>query len=94
MEDEVERRNAREKLARVVEFCQLQACRRRFLLRHFGEEWPEGNCGCCDFCLTPREAFDATVIAQKILSAVIHTGERFGIVHVCDVLRGSRKRRE
>ena len=92
-EDEAERRNAREKLARVIEFCELQACRRRFLLRYFGEEWPEGNCGGCDFCLTPREAFDATVIAQKILSAVIDTRERFGITHVADVLRGSRKKK-
>ena len=91
--DETERRNAREKLARVNEFCQLQACRRRFLLRYFGEEWSKGNCGGCDFCLTPREEFDATEIAQKILSAVVRTGERFGIAHVTDVLRGSRKKR-
>jgi len=92
-EDEAERRNAREKLARVNEFCQLQACRRRFLLRYFGEEWPKDNCSGCDFCLTPREEFDATEIAQKILSAVVRTGERFGIAHVTDVLRGSRKKR-
>ena len=93
IEDEVEGRNAREKLARVIEFCQLQACRRGFLLRYFGEEWPKGNCGGCDFCLAPREEFDATVIAQKILSAVIRTGERFDIAHVIDVLRGSWKKR-
>ena len=92
-EDETKRRNAREKLARVNEFCQLQACRRRFLLRYFGEEWPKDNCSGCDFCLTPREEFDATEIAQKILSAVVRTGERFGIAHVTDVLRGSRKKR-
>ena len=92
-EDEAKRRNAREKLARVNEFCQLQACRRRFLLRYFGEEWPKGNCGGCDFCLIPREEFDATEIAQKILSAVVRTGGRFGIAHVTDVLRGSRKKR-
>ena len=92
-EDETERRNGREKLARVNEFCQLQACRRRFLLHYFGEAWPKGNCGGCDFCLTPREEFDATEIAQKILSAVVRTEERFGIAHVTDVLRGSRKKR-
>ena len=93
IEDEVERHNASEKLTQVIEFCQLQACRRRFVLRYFGEEWQKGNCGGCDFCLAPREEFDATVIAQKILSAVIRTGERFGIVHICDVLQGSRKSR-
>ena len=89
VEDEAERRNARQKLAQVVEFCQLQSCRRTFILRYFGEEWAEENCGGCDVCLTPREEFDATVIAQKVLSAVIRTGERFGINHVCGVLRGA-----
>ena len=88
MEDEAERANAREKLAQIVEFCQLQACRRKHILRYFGETWNEENCGGCDFCLMPREEFDATVIAQKIMSAVIRTGERFGINHVCAVLRG------
>ena len=93
IEDEAERANAREKLAQVVEFCQLQACRRRFILGYFGESWQEENCGGCDFCLTPREEFDATVIAQKILSAVIRTRERFGINHVSAVLRGGKHER-
>jgi len=88
IEDEAEQTNAREKLAQVVEFCQLQECRRKHVLGYFGEIWHEENCGGCDFCLTPREEFDATVIAQKILSAVIRTDERFGINHVCAVLRG------
>lgn len=89
IEDETERTNARQKLAKLVEFCQIQSCRRRFILRYFGEEWAEENCGGCDFCLTPREEFDATIIAQKILSAVIRTGQRFGIGYVSEVLRGA-----
>ena len=89
IEDEAERRNARQKLAQVVEFCQLHRCRRKYILGYFGEEWAEENCGGCDICLTPREEFDATIIAQKILSAVIRTGERFGIGHVSGVLRGA-----
>ena len=93
IEDEVERHNASEKLYRVIEFCQLQACRRRFLLRYFDEEWQKGNCGGCDFCLAPKEEFNATLIAQKILSAVIRTDERFGIAHIGDVLRGSKTKR-
>ncbi len=88
IEDEAERTNAREKLAQVVEFCQLQECRRKHILGYFGETWHEENCGGCDFCLTPREEFDATLIAQKVLSAVIRTGERFGSNHVRAVLRG------
>ena len=89
IEDEAERRNARQKLAQVVEFCQLHTCRRKYILGYFGEEWAEENCGGCDICLTPREEFDATIIAQKILSAVIRTGQRFGIGHVSGVLRGA-----
>ena len=89
IEDEAERANAKEKLAQVIEFCQLQACRRRFILGYFDEAWQEENCGGCDFCLTPKEEFDATIIAQKMLSAVIRMGERFGINHVSGVLRGA-----
>ena len=89
IEDEAVRRHMHEKLGQVIEYCQLQACRRRHLLRYFGEEWPEENCGGCDFCLPSKEEFDATVVAHRILSAVIHTGERFGIAHVAAVLRGS-----
>ena len=90
IEDEAERRNARQKLAQVVEFCQLHTCRRKYILGYFGEEWAEENCGGCDICLTPREEFDATIIAQKILSAVIRTGQRFGIGYVSEVLRGAK----
>ena len=50
------------------------------------------NCGNCDICLNPKELFDATVVAQKILSAVIRTGNRFGANYVVDVLRGSKKK--
>ena len=89
IEDEAERRNARQKLAQVVEFCQLHTCRRKYILGYFGEERAEENCGGCDICLTPREEFDATIIAQKILSAVIRTGQRFGMGHVSGVLRGA-----
>ena len=93
LEDAAEQRNARDKLARVIEFCDLQTCRRKYLLAYFGEDWQQDNCGGCDVCLTPREEFDATVIAQKILSAVVRTGERFGIAHLSQVLRGANMKR-
>ena len=89
IEDEAERRHARRKLAQIVEFCQLHTCRRKYILGYFGEKWAKENCGGCDICLTPREEFDATIIAQKILSAVIRTGQRFGIGYVSGVLRGA-----
>lgn len=88
-EDESERQNARHKLGQVVEFCQLQSCRRKYILGYFGEEWDRENCGGCDFCRVPKEEFDATIVAQKILSAVIRTEQRFGVNHVSAVLRGA-----
>ena len=93
IEDEVERENAERKLASMVEYAEAGGCRRRYLLAYFGEQWTEDNCGGCDVCLDAGEEFDATEIAQKIVSAVIRTGERFGVNHVADVLRGASKKR-
>jgi ATP-dependent DNA helicase RecQ len=97
IDDLDERNHAAEKLAKMVDYCELRSCRRQFMLNYFGEEWvPEsgGNdCGGCDVCLAVKEEFDATEIAQKILSAIIRTGERFGIKYVADVLRGSNAKR-
>ena len=89
LDDPVAQSNARKKLDLVLELCELQACRRQYLIEYLGEEWPVENCGGCDVCLLPREEYDATEVAQKVLSAVIRTGERFGTSHVIDVLRGS-----
>ena len=94
IDDEAERQNAQRKLDQVIEFCELSACRRRYLLDYFGESDAQPpNCGACDNCLAPTEEFDATVIAQKILSAVIRTGQRFGIFYISQVLRGSKVKR-
>ena len=94
IEDEAEHQNAQRKLAQVIEFCELHACRRRYLLDYFGEtDAQPPNCGACDNCLAPTEEFDATVIAQKILSAVIRTGQSFGISYISQVLRGSKNKR-
>ena len=72
----------------MIAFAEATTCRRRVLLGYFSEQLDE-DCGNCDVCLDPPELFDATVEAQKALSAVVRTGERFGIGHVVDVLRGS-----
>ena len=93
IQDEGERRNAREKLDRMVDYAQLPTCRRRYLLEYFGESWEEENCGGCDVCLEPSREFDGTEIAQKVLSAVVKTDERFGANHVINVLVGSREKR-
>ena len=92
-DDEAERERARRRLEQVISLCTIRTCRRRFVLQYLGEEWPEENCGGCDACVEPQEQYDATEIAQKVLSAVIRTGERFGAAHVIDVLRGGRGER-
>jgi ATP-dependent DNA helicase RecQ len=79
----------RRKLDALLGYCETTECRRRVLLRYFGEE-PPGPCGNCDTCLEPIATWDATVPAQKALSAVYRTGQRFGMMHVIDVLRGER----
>ncbi len=86
--DPRERAKAQEKLAQVIDFCQLQSCRRSYLLRYFGESWEQESCDNCDICLSPHEQFEATEITNKILSAVIRTGQRFGLGYICEVLLG------
>jgi len=89
IEDMNERIKAQRKLAEMIDFCESSYCRRSFLLNYFGENRDDENCGGCDVCLTPKEEFDGTEISQKILSAVVRTGCRFGANYVIEVLRGS-----
>ncbi len=67
-------------------------CRRAVLLRYFGEHPPE-RCGNCDNCLTPPDTKDASVLAQKYLSAVYRTGQSYGQGHLLDVLTGKDSER-
>ena len=89
IEDDDERDKAHTKLDQILALCELQTCRRAYLMEYLGESWPESNCGGCDICLMPREEFDATEIAHKVLSTAIRTGERFGVNYLVDVLRGA-----
>jgi ATP-dependent DNA helicase RecQ len=82
------RHTAQAQLDNVIEYGRLQNCRRRFLLAHFGQSMAADNCGGCDVCVSSRATVDVTVVAQKILSAVIRTGERFGVAHVANILLG------
>ncbi|MEP6944546.1 MAG: DNA helicase RecQ [Acidobacteriota bacterium] len=79
------------KLNQMGEFGDLRTCRRRFLLKYFSEDLAE-DCGNCDNCSTVLERFDGTVIAQKALSAVYRTDQRFGMSYLIDFLRGSQAR--
>jgi len=80
------------KLQAMVGFGEAQTCRRRVLLGYFGERLLK-DCGNCDVCLNPPETYDATVDAQKALSCVFRVGQRFGVGHVVDVLRGAQTQR-
>jgi ATP-dependent DNA helicase RecQ len=83
------KRVERAKLGALLGICETAACRRQALLAHFGEAHP-GRCGNCDTCLHPVETFDGTIAAQKALSAVARTRERYGAAHIVDVLRGEQ----
>ena len=93
IEDSTERERAASKLTTVIDFCESIKCHRKFLLEYFGEPFEvpatEQGCGGCGACLSVADQFDATEIAQKILSCVIRTGERFGAAHIATVLTGS-----
>ncbi len=85
---ETHRRVERSKLEALLGFCETATCRRQVLLNYFGEHRGE-PCGNCDTCLEPVERWDGTVAAQKALSAVYRTGQRYGAGHLVDVLLGN-----
>ena len=78
----------RRKLDTLLGYCESTRCRRQVLLSSFDEVYPR-DCGNCDNCLDPAETWDATVAAQKALSCVYRTDQRFGAAYLIDVLRGA-----
>ena len=80
------KRTERRKLDALLGFAESCQCRRQVLLRYFGDDCEA--CGNCDVCLDPPETFDGSIAAQKLLSCIYRTGERFGQAHVVSVLRG------
>ncbi|HEY8334123.1 MAG TPA: DNA helicase RecQ, partial [Tardiphaga sp.] len=76
------------KLEALVSLAESTYCRRTTLLGYFGETATDAKCGNCDNCLTPPSVRDGSVIAQKLLSAAYRTGQRFGAMHLIDVLIG------
>lgn len=90
-EDEQEevRRRDRERLKQMTFYCTTHKCLRKFILEYFGDKGPE-RCEKCSNCLSNHENTDITVDAQKIMSCVARTGQRYGKKVICDVLRGSK----
>ncbi len=91
-ENEEQKRVELHKLNAMVDFAETLTCRRRVLLNYFGEHLAD-DCGNCDVCLNPPMRYDATVDAQKALSCVYRVGQRFGLQHVIQVLRGANTER-
>jgi len=90
--DEVFKRIQQQKLEVLLGYCESAACRRKALLGYFGEAYPD-VCGNCDNCSKEIEIWDGSVAAQKALSCVYRTGQRFGAAHLTDVLLGNRTER-
>jgi ATP-dependent DNA helicase RecQ len=84
---ETQRRIERQKTEALIGYCETVSCRRQVLLGYFGET-DHAACGNCDNCRTPVPSWDGTVAAQKALSAIYRTGQRFGAHHLIDILLG------
>lgn len=83
---EEQKRVVRHKLSALLGYCETLQCRRQVLLEYFGDT--QGPCGNCDICQTPPKTIDGTVAAQKVISCVYRTRQRFGAQYVIDVLMG------
>lgn len=85
---EEHKRVEQHRLNAMLGLCEITSCRRHAMLRYFDEDSPE-HCGNCDTCVTPVDTWDGTESARKALSVIYRTGQRFGVNHLIDVLRGS-----
>lgn len=86
-QNEMFKKREEERLKHMIFYCRTSDCLRNYMLRYFGDE-AEENCGKCSNCLTKFETVDVTIEAQKILSCIIRTGQKFGATIISDVLRG------
>ncbi len=86
---EEHKRAEQHRLNAMLGLCEITTCRRQSLLNYFGETLEE-PCGNCDTCLEPVDTWDGTDAARKALSAVYRTGQRFGVNHLIDLLRGAQ----
>ena len=89
-----EKKVAEEHLDELVKYLESRDCRRKPLMSYFGEEYETEDCGMCDNCISAdKDVEDFTIQAQKFLSCVIRSEEKFGAGHVIDILRGSKAKK-
>ncbi|MBM4152216.1 MAG: DNA helicase RecQ, partial [Kiritimatiellaceae bacterium] len=90
MEDKKEQQVAEQQLFDMVRYAETKVCRRIYLLGYFGESYTKSNCGACDVCMGDVERVDATVSAQKVMSAIYRSGQTCGAAHIVDILIGAK----
>jgi len=86
-------RAAYAKLEEMAAYCEEQRCRQAMILQYFGEEPPEGGCGSCDICTSPRERFDGTAVARMAVACVQKLAVPCGTNHLIDLLRGANTKK-
>jgi ATP-dependent DNA helicase RecQ len=84
------RDTAQEKLDEVLSYCELTTCRKKYLLKYFGEDLKPDNCQSCDCCTTVHETFNSSEIAKKIMSAILRTDSHYGKNYIIEVLLGKK----
>jgi ATP-dependent DNA helicase RecQ len=87
-----QKRIEQHKLDAMLGLCEAVQCRRQVLLEYFDDEMPSA-CGNCDNCLKPPKTWDGTVAAQKALSAIYRSGQRFGVGYLIDLLLANNNER-
>ncbi|MBI4653780.1 MAG: DNA helicase RecQ [Nitrospirae bacterium] len=91
--DDTERDIALKKLNQMVRYASHNVCRRKQLLEYFGEDYTDKNCGACDICTGKVEKVDVTINARILMSAMSRTGQRFGTMHIVDIVTGADTKR-
>lgn len=92
-ESQAEKKVAEDQLYKMVRFAETNSCRRKSILGYFGETYEKKNCKTCDVCMGDVEITDETVAAQKVMSAIYRSGQKFGAVHIADIVVGAKTRK-
>ncbi|MEE9368759.1 MAG: DNA helicase RecQ [Pontiella sp.] len=88
-----EKKVAENQLSQMVRFAEANVCRRKSILGYFGENYEKKSCKTCDVCMGDVEFVDETVAAQKIMSAICRSGQKFGAVHIADIVVGAKTKK-